>query len=83
MKVEHKDPLLSRKEAAAYLGVTLGTLETWASDKRYHLPITKIGTKMCKYRRSVLDKFIQEGEKHHVNENAEEFIKRGEIQNDE
>jgi excisionase family DNA binding protein len=76
MTVEHSDPLLSRKEAAAYLGVTLGTLEQWSSSKAYNLPVTKIGTKMCKYRRSVLDKFIQEGEKHHVNENAEALIKR-------
>ena len=78
MKVEHEDPLLSRKDAAAYLGVTLGTLEQWSSSKAYHLPVTKIGTKMCKYRRSILDKFIQEGEKHQVKENAEEFIKREE-----
>jgi excisionase family DNA binding protein len=77
MAVEHTDPLLSRKEAAAYLGVTLGTLETWASSKAYHLPVTKIGTKLCKYRRSVLDKFIQEGEKHHVNEDAKPLSEGG------
>jgi excisionase family DNA binding protein len=81
MNIMNDDPLLSRKEAAAYLGVTLGTLETWAWDKRYDLPITKIGKKMCKYRLSVLNKFIEKGEctMQEDKKDTERCIKQGEI----
>ena len=50
-------PLLSRKEAAAYLGVECGTLEVWACTDRYELPYVKIG-RLAKYRLSDLDDFI-------------------------
>ncbi|MDZ4834625.1 MAG: helix-turn-helix domain-containing protein [Candidatus Melainabacteria bacterium] len=49
--------LLSRKEAAAYLGVTPETLAVWHCTKRYPLPVIKIG-RLCKYRVSDLDAFI-------------------------
>ena len=49
---------LSRKEAAAYLGVSPGTLEVWASTGRYDLPFVKIG-RLAYYRRSELDVFIK------------------------
>ncbi len=35
--------LLSREEAAAYLGVAVQTLAIWKSTKRYGLPFVKIG----------------------------------------
>ena len=57
------DPLLSRREAATFLGVAVGTLENWAWNKRYDLPITKIGTRMCKYRLSDLKHFLESGVK--------------------
>lgn len=78
MNRTNDDPLLSRKEAAAFLGVTVGTLETWAWDKRYDLPVTKIGKSLCKYRLSVLKKFIEKGEKHHVTDPVDESIEQGE-----
>jgi excisionase family DNA binding protein len=49
--------LLSRKEAAAYLGVAKQTLAIWACTRRYDLNYVKIG-KLVKYRRVDLDKFI-------------------------
>lgn len=49
--------LLTRKEAADYLGVTKGTLEVWASTGRYNLPFVKIG-RLAKYRLGDLDGFI-------------------------
>lgn len=49
--------LLTRKEAASYLGVTPETLAVWHSTKRYPLPMVKIG-RLCKYKKSDLDAFI-------------------------
>jgi len=51
--------LLSRAEAAAYLGVASQTLANWFSTKRYPLPAIKIGRRV-KYRRRDLDKFIDD-----------------------
>ena len=50
-------PLLSRKEAATYLGVSEQTLAIWKCTKRYNLPFVKIG-RLVKYRRADLDDFI-------------------------
>ncbi|MFN8550501.1 MAG: helix-turn-helix domain-containing protein [Candidatus Obscuribacterales bacterium] len=49
--------LLTRREAAAYLGVTPETLAVWASTRRYPLRFVKIG-RLSKYRKSDLDAFI-------------------------
>ncbi len=51
------DKLLTRTEAAAYLGVAKGTLDVWATNKRYNLPYIKIG-RLAKYRQSDLEAFI-------------------------
>ena len=56
---ENNDRLLSRGEAAKFLGVTKGTLEVWACTKRYPLPVIKIG-RLAKYRLSDLKKFIEQ-----------------------
>lgn len=56
------DPLLSRKEAAAYLGLAERTLAIWAVTGRYGLKMIKIG-RLAKYRKSTLDRFINEREK--------------------
>lgn len=53
------DPLLSRQDAAAYLGLSPRTLAIWASTGRYGLEVVKIG-RLAKYRRSSLDRFINE-----------------------
>lgn len=50
--------LLSRADAAAYLGVSKGTLEVWASTQRYALPFVKVG-RLAKYRLADLDAFIE------------------------
>ena len=52
-----KSDLLSRKEAAAYLGVAPQTLAIWKTAGRYSLPVVKIG-RLAKYRKSDLDAFI-------------------------
>ncbi len=50
--------LLSREEAAAYLGLRPQTLACWAITGRYSLPFIKCG-RLCKYRRTDLDKFLE------------------------
>ena len=49
--------LLTRSEAAEYLGVKVQTLAIWASTGRYSLPFVKVG-RLRKYRRSDLDEFL-------------------------
>ncbi|MEF8759194.1 MAG: helix-turn-helix domain-containing protein [Candidatus Accumulibacter sp. UW25] len=49
--------LLSRSEAAPYLGVKPQTLAAWASSKRYNLPYIKCGSRVL-YRISDLDTFL-------------------------
>ena len=51
--------LLSRPEAAAFLGIAEGTLAVWASTKRYSLPYIKVG-RLVKYRLSDLEKFLED-----------------------
>lgn len=51
--------LLTRPEAAEYLGVKPQTLAIWATTKRYSLPMIKVG-RLVKYRRSDLDRFLRE-----------------------
>lgn len=50
-------PLVSRKEAARYLGLAPQTLAQWACGGRRHLPWVKIGRKV-QYKKSDLDAFI-------------------------
>jgi excisionase family DNA binding protein len=52
-----KTDLLSRAEAAAYLGIKAQTLAVWSCTKRYGIAMVKIG-RLAKYRRSDLDAFI-------------------------
>lgn len=49
--------LLTRDQAAEYLGITPRTLAVWACVKRYNLPYVKVD-RLVKYRRSDLDAFI-------------------------
>lgn len=49
--------LLSRKEAAKYLGCTAGTLAIWKCTKRYSLPYVRIGRNI-RYKLSDLIDFI-------------------------
>lgn len=50
--------LLTRKQAAEYLGYKEITLAIWKSTKRYNLPYVKIG-KNIRYRLSDLEAFIE------------------------
>ena len=49
--------LLNNEEAAAYLGVSPGTLEVWRSTKRYEISYIKVG-RLVKYRKEALDDFL-------------------------
>ena len=51
------DILLTRKEAAEFLGVKAATLALWKCTKRYILPCVKIG-KNVRYKLSDLKQFI-------------------------
>tara|TARA_Y100000389_G_C17448954_1_gene513415 strand:+ start:969 stop:1178 length:210 start_codon:yes stop_codon:yes gene_type:complete len=61
LHIEPKSPnqLLSRRQASEYLGVKENTLAIWACNKRYGLPVIKVG-RLCKYRLSDLDKFLDD-----------------------
>jgi excisionase family DNA binding protein len=50
-------PLLTRKQAAEYLGVETETLHNWACTKRYNLKFYKVG-RLAKYRIEDLDAFL-------------------------
>ena len=58
--IQNKNPLLTRKEAAAFLGINERTLANWACTHRYNLPIVKIG-RLSKYLKSDLETFIKLG----------------------
>ena len=51
--------LLTRQEAAAYLGVKPQTLAVWATTKRYPLPMVKVGS-LVRYRRCDLEGFVEQ-----------------------
>jgi len=50
--------LMTREDAAAYLGVEVQTLACWATTGRYGLPFIKVGTRV-KYRKSDLDQWLE------------------------
>jgi excisionase family DNA binding protein len=50
--------LLTREQAAQFLGVKAQTLAVWASTKRYALPMIKVGS-LARYRRSDLERFLE------------------------
>lgn len=50
--------LLTREQAAEYLGVQVQTLAVWATTGRYALPFIRVG-RLVKYRRSDLDAFLE------------------------
>jgi excisionase family DNA binding protein len=57
-KQNFSQALLTRKEAAEYLGCTEGTLATWKCSKRYPLPYVKIGRNI-RYRLVDLQDFVE------------------------
>jgi len=51
--------LLSREQAADFLGIKPQTLAVWHTTKRYNLPLIKVGSRV-RYRRSDLERFLNE-----------------------
>ena len=49
--------LISRPQAAEYLGIRAQTLAVWATTGRYNLPFVRIG-RSVRYKKSDLDAFI-------------------------
>lgn len=54
-----RSELLTRREAAAYLGVAEQTLAVWKCTGRYSLACIKIG-RLIRYRKCDLDDFINQ-----------------------
>ncbi|MEA1950376.1 MAG: helix-turn-helix domain-containing protein [Planctomycetota bacterium] len=50
--------LMTREQAAEYLGIQMQTLAVWALTGRYGLPMVKVGRAVL-YRRSDLDKWLE------------------------
>ena len=50
--------LLTREEAAAYLGVKPQTLAVWHTTRRHKIPLIKVGSKV-RYRRADLDAWLE------------------------
>jgi len=57
-RLQFNDKLLNRREAAELLGTTEGTLAVWTCNKRYNLPVVKVG-RLVKYKLSDLITFIE------------------------
>ncbi|MES2215587.1 MAG: helix-turn-helix domain-containing protein [Pseudomonadota bacterium] len=51
--------LVTRKEAAEFLGVKEHTLSVWAISNRYNLPYIKVG-RLVKYKMSDLEAFVEQ-----------------------
>ena len=59
--MESNKNLLTRFEAADYLGISESTLANWACTKKYELAYARIG-RSVRYKKSTLDDFIQNNE---------------------
>jgi excisionase family DNA binding protein len=57
LTASNSEMLVSRRDAARYLGVSEQTLAIWKCTGRYSLPFVKIG-RLVKYRKLDLDRFI-------------------------
>lgn len=51
---------MTRAQAAQYIGMAPQTLAKWDCTGRYDLKPIKIGSRAVRYRRSVLDQFLEE-----------------------
>ena len=50
--------LLTRSQAAEFLGVKEQTLAVWATTRRYNLPMVKVGS-LVRYRLRDLERFLE------------------------
>ncbi len=55
---ESRSALLTRRQAAAYLGIKPHTLAVWATTARHSLPYIRVG-RLAKYRKEDLDDFLR------------------------
>ena len=58
LMLKSSDDLLTRHEAASFLGIKANTLAVWATTHRYALPYVKIGS-LVRYKRGVIEKFVE------------------------
>ncbi|WP_259015521.1 helix-turn-helix domain-containing protein [Emticicia fluvialis] len=56
---DNEGKLLSRKEAAKFLGISPNTLAVWASTGRYNLNFIRVG-RLVRYRTSDLRLFLEQ-----------------------
>jgi hypothetical protein len=56
--IDDANILLSRKDAAKFLGIKENTLAVWKSNNRYALPVVKVG-RLAKYRLGDLHTFVK------------------------
>ena len=59
MIAAENDVLLTRKEAADFLGLKTQTLASWAVSGKYGLPMVKVGARV-KYRRADLTEWLRQ-----------------------
>lgn len=59
------EDFITSKEVARILKVTVHTLERWRRDACPDLKPVKIGKRMVRYRKSVVEAFLSEGSPHH------------------
>lgn len=57
LTLDTSDRLMPDEETAQMLGVTVGTLATWRSSKRYDLPFVRVG-RLIRYRLSDVRQWI-------------------------
>lgn len=62
---ENIQPLLSQKEAAAYLGTSVSVLNTWRHHNRHDIPFIRFGRNI-KYRQSDLDDWLNKNTQNKV-----------------
>ena len=62
MENSNQTRLLTRRQAARFLGVREATLAYWHCVGRYNLPVIKIG-RLAKYKLSDLEAFIKNNQK--------------------
>ena len=65
--LQEVDPLLTREQAADYLGIRPQMLASWHSTGRYQLRVVKVGTR-ARYKRSDLEKFVERRSRLHSGE---------------
>jgi excisionase family DNA binding protein len=63
-------PLLSRREAAQFLGIRESTLAIWHATGRYPLPVIKVG-RLVRYRRDDLEGFLNARTTSHASQSQE------------